>query len=656
MVAVAPGRGEALGAAGAFGTTEARGAAEALVEGPLDGELDGLALGCGDDDGVGAQPARRSAAAPVVTASRRRVRTVNDILTSWPIDRFSRPRARQQRPIESVIVTPAELSSQLLTIVEGALERRGENALTIGVEDVLLERPKNRDHGDWASNIAMKLAKPLKSTPRELALELAEDIRLIDGVAAVDVAGPGFINITLDASAAGAIARTIVEQDGEFGRGNRYRGIAINLEFVSANPTGPIHLGGVRWAAVGDSLARIFEAEGGLVTREYYFNDHGGQIDRFARSLLATYLGEPAPDDGYGGQYIADIAARIVGEFTGDLASITREDQQEIFRAVGTKLMFADIKASLHDFGVDFDVYFHENTLHEDGDVDRAIARLREAGHLYESEGATWFRSTDFGDDKDRVVIKSDGEAGYISGDLAYYLNKRERGFERNLIMLGADHHGYVRRLMAMTAAFGDRPNVNLEILIGQMVNLVKDGVPQRMSKRAGTIVVLEDLVEAVGVDAARYSLVRSSSDSQLDIDLDLLMKRTNENPVFYVQYAHARTRSVARNAQSSGVDRGVFDAALLTDETESILLGALAEFPRVIGQAAELREPHRVARYAEELAGAYHRWYDTCRVTPLGDETVTDLHRTRLWLNDATGVVLRNALTLLGVSAPERM
>ncbi len=323
---------------------------------------------------------------------------------------------------------------------------------------------------------------------------------------------------------------------------------------------------------------------------------------------------------------------------------------------MGVDFMFADIKQSLHDFGVDFDVFFHENNLHESGDVERAIARLRDNGHIFEADNATWFRSTDFGDDKDRVVIKSDGEAGYISGDLAYYLNKRERGFERNLIMLGADHHGYVRRLMAMTSAFGDEPYVNLEILIGQMVNLVKDGTPQRMSKRAGTIVVLEDLVEAVGVDAARYALVRSSIDQQLDIDLDLLSKRTNDNPVFYVQYAHARTHSVARNAAASGVDRSVFDASLLTHETESTLLGVLAEFPRVVTQAAELREPHRIARYAEELAGNYHRWYDSCRVTPLGDEPVTDLHRTRLWLNDATGTVLRNALALLGVSAPERM
>ncbi|MEP6478977.1 MAG: arginine--tRNA ligase [Rhodoglobus sp.] len=553
-------------------------------------------------------------------------------------------------------MNPAELSQSILAIATDVVERRGGSGITLTVDDVLLERPRNRDHGDWASNIAMKLAKPLGSNPRELAAELAAAIGAIDGVASVDVAGPGFINITLDAAAAGALAKTIVEAGVGYGNGTLYAGVPINLEFVSANPTGPIHIGGVRWAAVGDSLARIFQAQGGLVTREYYFNDHGAQIDRFARSLLASYLGEPAPEDGYGGEYISDIAARVINAYPSDLSKLTRDEQQEEFRSIGVELMFGDIKASLHEFGVVFDVYFHENELHESGAVEHAIQRLRDLGAIYEADGATWFRSTDYGDDKDRVVIKSDGEAGYISGDLAYYLNKRERGFERNLIMLGADHHGYVRRLMAMTKAFGDEPYVNLEILIGQLVNLVRDGEPLRMSKRAGTVVTLEDLVEAVGADAGRYALVRSSIDSQVDIDLDLWGRKTNDNPVFYVQYAHARTNSVAKNAAASGVDRSAFDPSLLAHETESILLGVLAEFPRVVQQAAELREPHRVARYAEELAGAYHRWYDACRVTPLGEEAVTDVHRTRLWLNDATGTVLRNALSLLGVSAPERM
>ncbi len=555
-------------------------------------------------------------------------------------------------------MTPSELSASLLTSATQVLSRRADGAAPeLTVNDLSLERPRNRDHGDWASNLAMKLAKRLGVNPRDLAAEFAADFRSIPGIASVDVAGPGFINLTLDAATAGELARTIVTHDTGYGRGDLYAGVPINLEFVSANPTGPIHLGGVRWAAVGDSLARLFAAEGADVTREYYFNDHGGQIDRFARSLIASHLGEPTPEDGYGGQYIHDIAARVVADYSGTpLSDLDRADLQEVFRSRGVELMFGDIKKSLHDFGVDFDVFFHENTLHENGDVESAIERLRAAGHIFESDGAVWFRSTDFGDDKDRVVIKSDGEAGYISGDLAYYLNKRKRGFERNLIMLGADHHGYVRRLMAMTSAFGDVPMVNLEILIGQMVNLLKDGTPQRMSKRAGTVVVLEDLVDAVGVDAARYALVRSSSDSQLDIDLDLLTKRTNDNPVFYVQYAHARTSAVARNAAAAGVDRSVFDASLLTHETESILLGSLAEFPRVVRQAAELREPHRVARYLEELAGSYHRWYDACRVAPQGEEPVTNVHRTRLWLNDATAVVLRNGLGLLGVSAPERM
>jgi arginyl-tRNA synthetase len=553
-------------------------------------------------------------------------------------------------------VNPADLSASVLAVVSGILARRGSTE-TITLEDVPLERPRSREHGDWASNIAMKLAKPLGANPRELADEIAVELAKVDGVAKVDVAGPGFINITLDAAAAGALAKVIVEQDADYGRGDLYAGITMNLEFVSANPTGPLHIGGVRWAAVGDSLARIFAFEGGIVTREYYFNDHGAQIDRFARTLVASWAGEPTPEDGYGGEYIGEIAARVVEAYPGELEDIpTREEVQEVFRSVGVEFMFGDIKKSLLDFGVNFDVFFHENDVHESGAVEHAIDRLRELGAIYEKDGAVWFRSTDYADDKDRVVIKSDGEYGYMSGDLAYYLNKRERGFERNLIMLGADHHGYVKRLMAMTAAFGDKPYYNLEILIGQLVNLVSNGVAQRMSKRAGTVVVLEDLVDAVGVDAGRYALVRSSIDSQIDIDLDLWSRKTSDNPVFYVQYAHARTRAVARNAESAGVDRSAFDASLLTHETESSLLGILAEFPRVVRQAAELREPHRVARYAEELAGAYHRWYDNCRVTPLGDEPITDVHRTRLWLNDAAGVTLRNALGLLGVSAPDRM
>ena len=526
---------------------------------------------------------------------------------------------------------------------------------------VHLERPRQREHGDWATNVAMQLAKKAGTNPRAFAEELAKRVSAAPGVAAVDVAGPGFLNIRLDAAAAGELARTVVESGAQYGRGDGLAGVRVNLEFVSANPTGPLHIGGVRWAAVGDSLARVLEASGADVTREYYFNDHGAQIDRFARSLLARARGLAAPEDGYGGQYITDIADQVIADAVAagepDPRTLADDEATEAFRARGVALMFDEVKASLHDFGVDFDVYFHEDSLHESGAVDHAVARLRELGHVFDADGATWLRTTDFGDDKDRVVIKSDGEAAYIAGDIAYYLDKRERGFDRVVIMLGADHHGYIGRMMAVCAAFGDTPHVNLEILIGQLVNLVKDGQPVRMSKRAGTILTIDDLVGAVGVDAARYALARSSADTTLDLDLDLLASAKNENPVFYVQYAHARTVNVGRNAAEAGVHReDGFDASLLDHESEAVLLGQIADFPRVVAQAAELREPHRVARYLEELAGAYHKWYDQRRVAPFGDEQVGDVHRTRLWLNDATRQVLANGLELLGVSAPERM
>lgn len=554
-------------------------------------------------------------------------------------------------------MNPEALSAALLAVIAPLAEARRPGAADgLTPADFPLERPKNRDHGDWASNAALKLAKNLGAHPREFAADIATGLGAVDGIASVEVAGPGFINIRLDAAAAGALAKTIVDAGAAYGTNDTRADEVINLEFVSANPTGPIHLGGTRWAAVGDSLARVLASQGAKVTREYYFNDHGAQIDRFARSLVAAHEGLPTPEDGYGGGYIADIARRVALAYQGDIDALDPAAKQEAFRELGVGFMFDEIKKSLHDFGVDFDVYFHENHLHDTGAVERAVARLRELGHIFEADGATWLRTTEFGDDKDRVVIKSDGQPAYISGDLAYYLDKRERGFNRCIIMLGADHHGYVKRLMAMCAAFGDEPGVNLQILIGQLVNLVKDGQPVRMSKRAGTVVTLEDLVEVVGTDAARYALVRSSADSNLDVDLDVLQKRTNDNPVFYVQYAHARTHNVGRHAAASGVDRSEFAPELLAHETESALLGALQEFPRIVAFAAEVREPHRIARYLEELAGLYHRWYDNCRVIPLGDEPVEAIHRTRLWLNDATGQVLRNGLNLLGVSAPERM
>ena len=561
------------------------------------------------------------------------------------------PKAQK---IESVSLTPADLSNCILLTLE-KLQQDGILPAGELPETVTVERPKNRDHGDWATNVAMQVAGRLGITPREMATALAGELSSIEGISKVDVAGPGFINITLSAAAAGELAKQIVLAGTDYGKGELYSGLKMNLEFVSANPTGPMHIGGTRWAAVGDSLARIFQAQGADVTREYYFNDHGAQIDRFARSLLASAKGEPAPEDGYAGEYISQIAKAVLAQHPEAL-SLPDPEASEVFRAFGVELMFAEIKQSLEDFGVKFDVFFHENSLYESGAVAKAIERLKTLGHIFEEDGAIWLRSTTFGDDRDRVVIKSDGEAAYIAGDLAYYLNKRERGFDRAIYMLGADHHGYVQRMMAMCAAFGDEPGVNLEILIGQLVNLVRNGEPVRMSKRAGTVVTMEDLVEAVGVDAARYALTRSSINSMLDIDLDLLSKKTNDNPVFYVQYAHARTKQVANNAASLGVDDSEFDPGLLSHPTESELLAKLAQFPAVMSHAAQERSPHLVARYLEEVAGSYHRWYDNCRVTPLSGNPVESIHRTRLWLNNAAAVVLANGLEVLGVSAPERM
>ncbi len=556
-------------------------------------------------------------------------------------------------------MTPEQLSETIVDALS-ALVADGAIALPDGVPTrVTVERPRQKGHGDYATNVALQLAKAAQvggqgTNPRALAELVAAQLRTAPGVGEVEIAGPGFLNITIEAGAQGQVAADVVAAGAAYGSSDAFAGERINLEFVSANPTGPLHLGGVRWAAVGDALGRIFEKTGAEVTREYYFNDHGAQLDRFSSSLMARARGLPVPDDGYGGAYIEEIAKDVIAK-EPDVLDLPDAEAQEVFRAVGVELMFAEIKQSLHDFGVDFDVYFHEDNLHQSGAVQRAIDRLTELGNTYTEDGALWLRTEKYGDDKDRVIVRSNGAAAYLSGDLAYYLDKRERGFDRCFIMLGADHHGYVGRMNAMCSAFGDEPGRNLEILIGQMVNLLRDGEPMRMSKRNGTVVTIDDLVEAIGVDASRYALARYHSDSPIDIDLDLWSRATNDNPVFTVQYAHARVSSLIRNAADLDIE-AASHPELLTHEKEGELLRALAEFPRVIKAAAELREPHRVARYLEELAGTYHRFYDSCRVLPRGDEETQSLHRARLMLVDATRVVLANGLFLLGVSAPERM
>ncbi|MEO6714990.1 MAG: arginine--tRNA ligase [Mycobacteriales bacterium] len=557
-------------------------------------------------------------------------------------------------------MTPEDLAESIRAAVRRAVD---SGALVVDVPTAItVERPKNRDHGDYATNLALQLAKAAGLPPRDVAAILKIEIERQPGITDVDIAGPGFLNLRLDQAAQGELARTVVAAGSAYGNNESAKGQRINLEFVSANPTGPIHIGGVRWAAVGDALARLLRASGADVTTEYYFNDAGEQITRFARSLYAAATGAPTPEGGYVGLYVSEIASDIVTAQPGVLDR-PEEEALEVFRRSGTELMFAQIRESLAGFGVHFDVFFNEKSLHDKGELDAALERLTSQGHVYDADGATWLRTTDFGDDKDRVLRKSDGDWTYFAADCAYYLDKRERGFDKVVIMLGADHHGYVGRYKALVAAYGDDPNQNLEILIGQLVNLVKDGHPMKMSKRAGNVVSMEDLVDAVGVDAARYALARASADSMIDLDVDLLARQSNDNPVFYVQYAHARIASVLRNAGDLGISIGdvtAVDVALLAHERENDLLASLGEFPRVVAAGAELRQPHRVARYLEELAGVYHRFYDACRVLPRSDAVPTpddeSLTRARLLLCEATRTVLANGLALLGVTAPERM
>jgi arginyl-tRNA synthetase len=550
-------------------------------------------------------------------------------------------------------VTPADLAELLKTTASAVLAEHGLDVSALPAA-VIVERPRNPEHGDYASNLALQLGKKVGTNPRELAGWLAEALARADGIAAADVAGPGFINMRLEASAQAVVVNNVIDAGERFGDSDALVGHNINLEFVSANPTGPIHIGGTRWAAVGDALGRLLTTQGADVVREYYFNDHGVQIDRFASSLIAAAKGEPTPEDGYAGTYITDIAAQVL-EKAPDALSLPEAEIHETFREIGVDLMFSHIKESLHEFGTDFDVFTHEDSMHIDGLVDQAIAKLRDTGNIYEKDGATWLRTSAFGDDKDRVVIKSDGKPAYIAGDIAYYLDKRQRGFDLCIYMLGADHHGYIARLKAVAAAFGDDP-ATVEVLIGQLVNLVRDGQPMRMSKRAGTVITLDDLVEALGVDAARYSMIRSSVDTPIDIDLALWSSASNENPVYYVQYAHARLSALARNAAELGLIPNTGHLELLSHDKEGTLLRTIGEFPRVVKSAASLREPHRVCRYLEDLAGDYHRFYDACRVLPQGDEQPNDLHTARLALCQATRQVIANGLAILGVSAPERM
>ena len=528
--------------------------------------------------------------------------------------------------------------------------------------EINLDRPKNRDHGDYATSVALALAKSSGLAPRTVAQLIVNSLTDNDllskaGISKVEIAGPGFINITLNNASQAAVVIEILNKAKKFGNGEWLKGKKVNLEFVSANPTGPLHLGHTRWAAVGDALGRVLTAAGADVSREFYINDRGNQMDLFGASIRAVALGQDRPADGYHGEYIIDLANEIV-KSNPEFLKLAEDAGINAFRDAGYKLQLAQQQQVLNDFGTHFDTWFSEKSLYEKDFFTHSLAKLKSQGHVFELDGATWLRTTDFGDDKDRVIIKSDGSFAYFASDTAYYVSKRERGFNLCIYMLGADHHGYVGRIKAIAACAGDDPKLNIETLIGQMVKIIEGGEELKLSKRAGTIITLEELVEKVGVDAARYTLIRYPTDTPMVMDVDLLRKNTNENPVYYVQYAHARICAVLRNAKDLGISYGLkqFNSELLTHERERELIGLLAEFPRVVQGAALMREPHRIARYAEELAGVYHRFYNDCRVLPIGDEKSSDLNSARATLSLATAQVISNALDLLGVSAPEKM
>ena len=552
-------------------------------------------------------------------------------------------------------VTPEQLATSI-TAALTSLVARGEVTLPDGVPPtVVVERPRNRDHGDWSTNVALQLAKRAGVPPRELAALLAAELGSAAGVSRVEVAGPGFLNVTVDAGAQGALVIDVLEAGKTYGHGSSLAGRSFNVEFISANPTGPLHLGHTRWAVVGDALARVLAAAGAEVSREFYVNDRGSQMDKFGASLMAAAQGLPVPEDGYHGDYVRDLAGEVVAADPGIL-DLPAEERLVAFREAGYRLQLEEQKDQLEAFRTRFDVWFSERHLHEDGKVDHGLAVLDKQGHLYELDGALWMRTTDHGDDKDRVLRRSNGELTYFASDTAYYVDKRERGFDTCVYLLGADHHGYVNRLKAMAACAGDDPERTIEVLIGQLVKILRAGEEVRLSKRAGTIVTLQELVELIGVDALRYSLARYPVDSPLTLDVEQITRASSDNPVYYVQYAHARLSSILRNAVDLGVPSGHPDLGLLTHEREGDLLRSLADFPRVVAGAAQLREPHRVARYLEDTASTFHKFYDVCRVLPQGDEEPTELHRARLALVAATRIVVANGLDLLGVTAPERM
>lgn len=527
------------------------------------------------------------------------------------------------------------------------------------VPEVVLETPKDKAHGDFATNMAMQLTRIARRNPREIASLLVEHIdKQAAHIKKIDIAGPGFINFFLDKSVLTDIVKTILSQGSSYGHSDQGQGQKVLVEFVSANPTGTLHLGHARGAAAGDAICHVLTAAGYDVTREYYINDAGNQVNMLARSIEARYfqaLGHntEVPEDGYRGREIIAFGKQLAEEHGDRFIKVSEEERLAFFRQFGLNRALDKIKADLKRYRVEFDEWFSETSLYDSGVVKQVVDELSERGVLYDKDGATWLKTSDYGDDKDRVLIKSDGSYTYLTPDIAYHRNKFSRGYDLLIDVLGADHHGYVPRMKAALEALGYAPE-RLQAVITQMVRLYKDGQEVKMSKRTGKAITLEELMEEVGVDAARYFFAMRSTDTHLDFDMDLAVAQSNENPVFYVQYAHARIHSVLRQAKEKQIEGSLDDAILkrLVHEREAELLMKLGDFPQEIAVAAEQLAPHRVLNYLYDLASQLHSYYNAERV--IGDDV--DLSRARLSLLEAVATVIKNGLALVGVSAPERM
>ena len=551
----------------------------------------------------------------------------------------------------------------LAELIRAALVRAASSgALALdpdAVPEPALERPRLAEHGDWATNVALVLAKAAKAPPRAVADAMVAHLELPDWVAGVEVAGPGFVNVRLDQRWFAGLVRRVLAEGDSFGTVDLGRGERVNVEFISANPTGPLHVGNARLAPTGDALANLLAATGHKVEREYYFNDAGTQIELLGASVEAAYLqlqGRPAepPADGYKGAYVADLAAELQAEQGDALADLDPADRRARITAWAFRRMLDGIKQTLARLGVEFDVWFSERTLHETGAIAETVEDLRERGVVEDRDGAVWLQSTRFGDDKDRPLIRSNGAPTYFGADAAYYRDKRRRGFDRLIFLWGADHNGYVPRMRAIVRAFGD-PDDTAEFHISQLVSLVRAGQPAKMSKRAGAIATVDDLLEEVGKDAFRYTMLRFALDTPIEFDVEAVTRQSMDNPVYYVQYAHARISSVLRQGRDTGFTAAPLEEAdlgLLEHPMEAALLRRLAAFEELVLVAAVQRAPHRLTRYAEDLAAAFHRFYAECRV--LSDDQA--LSSARWWLVNATRQVLANTLGLIGVDAPERM